>query len=358
MKKYIASALTAVAVFGAASTTFAKSTEEEIAELKARIAELERIVQQQQNNSTVNNKEVSNLDSRVTDLEKSKKNSLADRFTIGGELRWSYWNLYKNPDASNLQIRILPTFKIDDHFAIKARFRGQHNTQNDTRAYSSNTAFRTDWMYLESKFGKLQVNAGKVPLYTNVDRGLVVDSDFSGVQVMFGNVVKAQVNAGHWSQEGNYIGAEVRGNVTENLNAGVGYHYFKQNSSDNKQSIVAGGIGYKFTPDVELFGAVAHNSKADSDKTAYNIELDYKGANRNVKSSWGVYAAYRYAPRSTALAATYNTFGQTTNKKGFEFGASWTPYKGIVTDIAYFHGKYFNNGGNDRTFFARARAYF
>lgn len=358
MKKSIASTLTAAVVLGVASTSFATPTDEEVAELRARIAELERIIQQQQSNSNINSKEVSNLDSRVTDLEKSKKNSLAEKFSIGGELRWSYWNLYKNPDASNLQIRILPVFKIDDHFAIKARFRGQHNTQNDTRAYSSSTAFRTDWMYLESKFGNLQVNAGKVPLYTNVDRGLIVDSDFSGVQVMFGNKAKAQINAGHWSQEGNYIGAEVRGNVTESLNAGVGYHYFKQNSSDVKQSIIAGGIGYKFTPDIELFGAVAHNSKADSDKTAYNIELDYKGANRNVKSSWGVYAAYRYAPRSASLLPTYNTFGQTTNKKGFEIGASWTPYKSIVTDIAYFHGKYFNNGGNDRTFFARARAYF
>ena len=358
MKKSIASALTAAVVFGAASTSFATPTDEEVAELRARIAELERIIQQQQSNSNINSKEVSNLDSRVTDLEKSQKNSLADRFSIGGELRWSYWNRYKNPDASNLQLRIMPNFKIDDHFTVKARFRAQHNTQNDTRAYSSNTAFRTDWFYLESKFDKLQVNAGKTPLYTNADRGLIVDSDFSGVQVMFGNVAKAQINAGHWSQEGNYVGAEVRGNFTESLSAGVGYHYFKQNSSDDKKSIIAGGIGYKFTPSVELFGAVAHNNKADRDKTAYNIELDYKGANRNVKSSWGVYAAYRYAPDTVSLLPTYNTFGQDKNKKGFEFGASWTPYKGLVTDIAYFHGKYFNNGGNDRTFFARARAYF
>ena len=251
-----------------------------------------------------------------------------------------------------MQLRLVPTFKIDDHFTIKARFRGTHNTQNDARVVT-----RMDWAYLEGKFNGVQVNVGKVPLYTNVDRGLFADSDFSGVQVLFGDKNKFGLNLGNFDNYA-YAGAEAQFNTDKALNFGVGYHYSKGNDNKEKVSIITGGVGYKFTPDIELFGAVAHNTEANSDKTAYNIELDYKGAKRNVKSSWGVYAAYRYAPSTASRIPTYSTFTQDANKKGFEIGASWTPYKSIVTDIAYFHGKYFNNGGNDRTFFARARAYF
>ena len=350
MKKSLVSALTAAVVLGTMSTTFATPTDAEVAELRARIAELERIIQQQNNSSR---REVNNLDSRVTDLEKSGKNSLSERFNIGGELRWSYWNRYKNPDASNLQLRLVPTFKIDDHLTIRARFRGTHNTQNDSRVLT-----RMDLAYVDARFGKVQANIGKVPLYTDVDRGLFADTDFTGVQFLTGDRNKFTVNLGNWSDYA-YAGVEARFNTDQDLTFGAGYHYSKQQDVTNKEkvSVITGGIGYKFNPDLELFGAVAHNTEANNDKTAYNVELDYKGANRNVKSSWGVYAAYRYAPSTAARAATYNTFGQDTNKKGFEVGATWTPYKSIVTDLSYFHGKYFG-GGDDRTFFARARAFF
>jgi len=350
MKKSLVSALTAAAVLGTMSTTFATPTDAEVAELRARIAELERIIQQQNN---AGRRDINELDSRVTDLEKSGKNSLSEKFNIGGELRWSYWNRYKNPDASNLQLRLVPTFKIDDHFTIKARFRGTHNTQNDARVVT-----RMDYAYLEGKFDNFQVNAGKVPLFTNVDRGLFADSDFSGVQVTTGDRNKFALNLGNFDNYA-YAGVEAQFNTDQDLTFGAGYHYSKQQDVTNKEkvSVITGGIGYKFNPDLELFGAVAHNTEANNDKTAYNVELDYKGAKRNVKSSWGVYAAYRYAPVSAARKPTYNTFGQDANKKGFEIGASWTPYQSIVTDVSYFHGKYFG-GGDDRTFFARARAFF
>lgn len=354
MNKSLVSALAATLVFGTASTTFATPTDEEVAELRARIAELERIIKEQQNNSA-SNRDVENLDSRVSELEdKSAKPSWMDRFSIGGELRWSYWNRYKNSDASNLQLRILPTFKIDEHFTVRSRFRATHNTQNDSRV-----ATRLDWAYLDSRFGNLQINAGKMPLYTNVDRGLFADSDFTGVQLITGDKTKFTVNLGRWEDYA-YAGAEVL-HTANNFNIGVGYHYSKEQNVDKKEkvSVVTGGVGYKFTPDVELFGAVAHNSKLDKHKTAYNIELDYKGANKAEKGTWGAYVAYRYAPGGVARKPTYNTFGQDTNKKGFEIGFSWTPYKNLVTDLAYFHGKTFDMPKvDDRTLFARARVFF
>ncbi len=354
MKKSIASALTAAIVLGAASTTFATPTDEEVAQLRARVAELERIIREQQSNSNASRRDVNELDSRVTELERTGKNPLLEKFSISGELRYRFWNRYKAPDVSQLQLRLFPTFKIDDHFTVKSRITGSYRMDNDSESNAAMT-----YAYLESKFNKFQLNAGKMPLFTNSDQGLVADDFFSGVQFIFGDKTKVIVNGGHWDSgiiDGNYIGAEVTSNFNDKVDAGIGYHYLKEGGTDNKASIIAGGVGFNIGEDWRLFGAVAHNNKANKDKTAYNIEGSYKGANRNEKGSWGVYAAYRYAPSTVSIVPTYDTFSF-VNKKGFEVGATWTPYKNTLTKLAYFHGKYFG-GGDDRTLFARASIFF
>jgi hypothetical protein len=353
MKKSIASALTAAVVLGIASTTFAAPLDDEVAALKARVAELERIIREQNNSTANNRRDVADLDSRVTDLERTGKDSWVNKFKLNGELRARYWHVKDSPDFSRLEIRLLPTFTIDEHLAVKARFTGTYNNFHD----DNSAAWATNFAYLEAKYNNFQLNAGKLPLFTNVDQGLVADSFFSGAQAIFGGQTKFTVNAGRWSGAGNYIGAEVQRKFNDSFNAGIGYHYFKERGVDNKESIITGGLGYKFNKDFGLFGAVAHNTKAESKKTAYNIEANYKGANRNVKSSWGAYVAYRYAPSTVSLAPTYDTYGRTTGKKGFELGATWTPYKNTLTKIAYFHGKTFSDV-NDRTFFARASVFF
>ena len=360
MKKSVASALTAAVVLGVASTSFATPTDEEVAELRARIAELERIIQEQ-NNAKASNGDVKKLDSRISELEdKSGKPTLLDKFNITGELRYRYWNLRKSPDYSRLELRLFPTFTIDEHFAVKSRVTGQYNNFHD----DNSSAWAMNFAYLEAKYNKFQLNAGKLPFFTNVDQGLVVDDFYSGVQAIMGDKTKVQINAGHWNPghagigKYNYVGAEVSGKFNDNLNAGIGYHYLKEGGTKNKESVIAGGVGYKFNDDFGIFGAVAHNTEADEDKTAYNVEVNYKGANRNEKSSWGAYAAYRYVPSTVGFAPTYDTFSRIAGKKGFEIGATWTPYKNTLTKIAYFHGKRFVSDTNDRTFFARASVFF
>lgn len=361
MKKSIASALTAAVVLGVASTSFAAPVDDEVAALKARVAELERMIkeQQQQNNNNAQKSEVRNLDSRVSELEeKSSQPSLSDKFDITGELRYRFWNLYKRPDVSQLQLRLFPTFKIDEHFAVKSRLTGSYTMNNDTETNAAVT-----YAYLESKFDNFQVNAGKLPLFTNVDQGMVADDFFSGIQIIAGDKVKFALNGGHWDSDSDaltdartYVGAEVTGKFNDKFDAGIGYHYAKIGGTDDKASIIAGGFGFNFAEDWRLFGAVAHNTEADDDETGYNVELNYKGADKKEKSSWGAYAAYRYVPSTVGLAPTYDTF-RITDKKGFEVGATWTPYQNTLTKLAYFHGKRFG-GGDDRTFFARASIFF
>lgn len=366
MKKSIASALTAAIFLSAASTSFAAPTDEEVAALRERVAELERLVREQndrlareQNSAITRQRDVDDLDYRVTELERSSGDSWTDKFKITGEMRYRLWSRHKDSDISQLQLRLFPTFQIDEHLAVKSRITGSYILNDDTSSNATMT-----YAYLEAKYDNFQVNAGKVPLITHADANpnsgsLIADDFFSGVQVLTGDDIKFYVNAGHWSKGigGDYIGAEAVAKINENLNAGIGYHYAKTGGSDNKSSIIAGGAGYKINDDWGIYGAVAHNNKAGRDKTGYNIEGTWKGAKRDEKGTWGAYAAYRYAPSSVAIAPTYDTFGQDTDKKGFEVGATWTPYYNTFTKLAYFHGKDFDHV-NNRVIFARASIFF
>jgi BMFP domain-containing protein YqiC len=362
MKKSIASALTMAVVLGAASTTFAAPADDEVAALKARVADLERVVREQneriireQKNSNANTRrEVENLDYRLTELENADNDSWTDKFNLTGELRYRLWSRHENADVSQLQMRLFPTFNIDEHLAVKSRITGTYRLNDDTRARGND--IEMNFAYLEAKYDNFKVNAGKMPLFTNADQGLLIDDFFSGLQVTTGENVKITVNGGNFKGN-NYIGAEATTKINDKFDAGLGYHYVKTNGSDNKASIITGGVGFNVNEDWKVFGAFAHNTKANSDKTAYNVEGSYKGANKNEKSSWGAYAAYRYVPYSVTSYSTYDTFGQDGGKKGFELGATWTPYQNTLTKLAYFHGKYFG-GGDDRTLFARASIFF
>jgi BMFP domain-containing protein YqiC len=129
MKKSIASALTMAVVLGAASTTFAAHADDEVAALKARVADLERVVREQneriireQKNSNANTRrEVENLDYRLTELENADNDSWTDKFNLTGELRYRLWSRHENADVSQLQMRLFPTFNIDEHLAVKCR---------------------------------------------------------------------------------------------------------------------------------------------------------------------------------------------------------------------------------------------
>ncbi len=351
MKKKILLALTTALVLGTTSQTFAAPIDDEVTELRARLAQLERRIAERDARMEYESERVDDLERDIN--YRNSQSSWADKFNLTGELRYRFWGIKHSPDVSNLQLRLFPTFQIDDHFAVKSRITGSYDMKNDSNATASMT-----YAYLESKFDNFQVNAGKMPLFTNADGGLVADDFFSGLQFITGtDALKFYVNGGHWNKtSADYIGAEAVYDVNDRVNVGAGYHYFKE--SDRKAQIAAAGTNIGLTDTLSLNAAVAHNSKASSHKTAYNVEADYRGAKRDEKGSWGAFAAYRYIGGDVGIAPTYDSFAQVTDKKGFDIGASFTPYNDTLLKLSYFHGKGLTTKENDRTIFARASIFF
>ena len=85
------------------------------------------------------------------------------------------------------------------------------------------------------------------------------------------------------------------------LYGGAAYRHFSSaaftrindDASSDDANLWSVGAGYKFDRNWDLSGAYAKNTEADTDATAHNIQLNYKGAQTANKGSWGAYTAYR-----------------------------------------------------------------
>lgn len=306
--------------------------------------------------------ELDTLGIRVQDLEDH-----SDMVTWTGELLYRYWNDKTDDEderttINNMSLRFFPEAYLNENWTAKARFTAELDLADDT---TSNVALT--YIYADGNYGKFNINLGKMILFSNVDKGLVVDDFFSGGRVTYGDKFKVMVEGGRWNlnnsvlgldDKSSYLGAELLYDDEERFNFGLGYRYFKSKEFANadgygdkdKANIFSVGAGYKFG-DFELAAAYAKNNKADEYNKAYNIELDYAGADPEEVNSWGALVAYRYIGDNAALVTTYDTFGVTSNKKGVEVGLGWTPFKNIVAQVNYFHGKTLANNEKNRTLF-------
>ncbi len=122
--------------------------------------------------------------------------------------------------------------------------------------------------------------------------------------------------------------------------------------------ILALGLGYRFTRNLQLTGAYAHAFGVDAgprlkamnaawesgQKNSYAIQLDYKGAHPGKKGSWGAFVAWRQLGGFSSTG--WNTYKinhvQDSGTRGLELGVSWTPMLGFMTKLHWFHGQNMN----------------
>lgn len=299
---------------------------------------------------------------RLDELEKH-----ADKVKWTGEVRYRYWNdktagQRQGKDNNSLQLRLFPTAEINENWTAKARITATDNMKDDNSGDAALT-----FVYAEGKYDAFTVRLGRMPLVTQADAmvdsgSMIADDFFSGLQLtsQFGDNITGYFNAGRVKKadKADYIGIEGVYDTHDALKLGAAFHYFKNfGANDRKAHILVGGASYQINDDMKVGGSIAHNNKATDHKTAYNVELDYLGANRNDPGSWGAFAAYRYVGSQVGFAPTYDSYGAANNKKGFDIGATYAPYRNTFAKVSYFHGKSFT-GGTDKTWFTRVSLFF
>ena len=312
--------------------------------------------------------ELNNLGVRVANLEKN-----ADMVKWNGEMRYRYYSDrqdgQKKVNKDLLRFRLNPTAEVNSNWAVHARLDADMNMKNDDTSTSTAKLKR---VYAEGKYDNFDIRLGKMGLFSDESEGMTLDDEFSGARVQFGNVLKTTLEAGRWSGIENKTKGTAGYNPAYNDSAanGVAYRHFNSNafgsfgsySKNNKEdnaNIWSAGLGYHFDSNWKLGGAYAQNTEADDFDKAYNVELAYKGAQNENAGTWGAYAAYRYLGENTAFAPTYDTYSNIVNKKGWEVGAEYVPFKNIHTYASYFDGKDLANSDiKTKTLFGRVSFFF
>ena len=346
--------------------------------------------------------ELGNLGVRVSNLERN-----ADNVKWNGQARYRYWSQrYEQKDGSKdkkntdqLNFRLEPSAEVNQNWHVNARIDAWTNPSKDT-----DDTLKIARVWAQGDYKNFQVKLGKLPFYSTETAGMLLDNQFSGAQVTVGNQLKFTAEAGRWDldnainqsaiykaatktksetdktlaygdQTASYQGVALNGTAGK-LYGGAAYRHFESDifnhvneipdsykgykANTDEANIWSVGAGYTFDKNWNLNGAYAKNEKADRFGTAHNIQLNYKGAQKANKGSWGAYTAYRYMGGNVALAPTYETFLNcgVNNVKGWEVGTEYVPFTNVTAAAYYFNGKQLANDRDAELLFGRVNFWF
>ncbi|MCR5439448.1 MAG: putative porin [Selenomonas sp.] len=325
--------------------------------------------------------ELNNLGVRVSNLEKN-----ADKVKWNGEARYTYTSnrneaidgtkTKKNNDE--LLLRLEPTAEINSNWHVKARLDSSADLSKDT-----STEVKLKRIWAQGDYKNFQVKLGKFGVATNYDNSLMLNDQASGAAVTVGNKLKATVFAGRIDLAGDStldtaLGALANNDAAANLQSvALSYKagnlagtaaYYNATSDEFKTAgyaksgkedtfgawEVAGS--YKFGKDVALGGAYIKNEKADYYNKAGMVQLDYKGAQKANKGTWGAYVAYRHIGKYAVIDA--NQDDAQLNSKGWAIGGNYTLFKNTVANVKYFNGEDLNTKKDVSKLFGRVEFFF
>lgn len=325
-------------------------------------------------------KELSNLGVRVKALEDKM-----DNVKWNGEVRYDIHNRdLTNQRDSALELRLEPTARINDNFKAVARVSAGVDEDN------SDMKVHLDRAYVEADYPNLPLDVKLGQVGFEDKSGLVFDDDydsFRGGTLEFGNQFKVAAGGGRWEGR-NVLGGQydVDGTVHDTaslklnndadyqfvgaqydngkLFGGAAFHHLKSSdlysedaafnraNTEGETDIWTANAGYRINDDVTVKAAYAKNEKAEVGEKSKSVEVDYKGAKADQKNSWGLSASYKDLGANT----TFSPSGFGVEKladlgvKGYQIGASYTPWKNIVVDGSYFKGKnVLTDGSEDDT---------
>ena len=339
--------------------------------------------------------ELNNLGVRVSNLERN-----ADNVKWNGQARYRYWSQrYENEkgskdkkNADQMNFRLEPSAEVNNNWHVKARIDAFTDPSKDTDA-----TVKLVRVWAQGDYKNFQVKLGKLPFYSTETAGMLLDNQFSGAQVTFGKQVKFTAEAGRWDLDNAINQSDIYAKATETVSktdktlkysdqtasyqgiglngtagklyGGAAYRHFDSNLFKNvngfkkdadEANIWSVGAGYTFDKNWNLNGGYAKNEKADRFGTAHNIQLNYKGAQKANKGSWGAYTAYRYMGENVAFAPTYETFLNcgVNNVKGWEVGTEYVPFTNVTAAAYYFNGKQLDNNNDAELLFGRVNFWF
>ncbi len=287
--------------------------------------------------------ELNNLGVRVDALEKK-----VDNVTWNGELRLRYDE--KGGDRKNVQtwpamLRLNIKGQVNDDWAVKGRIESTY--QMDEGGDAKNKLKRA---YAEGPLFGATAQLGKAPYIAA--NGVIYDDPMAGAILTWeGDNFDVSIAGGTLEDDSLGFGKgidvaslQVSGDFTDQFGMNAGYYEFRSNESfgNDKNRIWSVGADYNFTDDLR-FDATYAKSNLDSgnwsnkEDTAYAFNLQYKGAKRAEKNTYGLNVGYYQLPDSVSFDPTWDTTEH--DFKGWRLGGDYTIAENIVLNAWYADGE-------------------
>lgn len=260
--------------------------------------------------------------------------------------------------------------KINANWAAKTRIKAKGYLDDD-----KNLDPKIPRVWVEGDYGNLNIRLGKMALLTN-EGGLVWDTDFSGAQVAFGNVLKCNVMGGLISSDKlddgvlaestlqskhvALVGINLQYENYPKLFGGLGYYRVTSNdlkTNSYMNNILSANLGYIFSDKFVVTGSYANNVLADGEKYSWQAAAVYGNyGSYPEKGDWSITGAYRQFGAGVSFAPTAEeTF---EGSRGWVVGVDYAPLKNIGIKLKYFKGKDLDYGTNVKNIWGRAEFFF
>ena len=293
--------------------------------------------------------ELNNLGVRVSNLEKK-----VDNVKFTGEVRYTFQNRIQegqnNEQRTNeMMIRFEPSAQVNDHWTAKTRidyYTDANRNNNVETKWSDQTAgnnnfgghdgnLEVDRIYAEGIYGNTKIDLGKLPYFTNVDKGMIFDSNVTGAQVTFGKEWKGTVTVGSVDLNRDFysLGHMTEGTVKDKYGDNIWY-YDDANHRGTYDAVevyydggkkFTGGIGYhRLSLDQAAKNATSETYTGDhtvvtrpQDGSTYRTQVDgTAGAGIDALNIWDIGVGYKFTPTFSGNAsyAKNTTGGDLDNK--------------------------------------------
>ena len=301
--------------------------------------------------------ELNNLGVRVANLEKK-----SDNVVFPGEVRFRFnQDELKNHDGSKDKthdeqglFRLNVKAQVNDSWTANARL----NSTIENFGDGGSGTTTVNRIFVQGPLFGAQATLGKIPMFS--EQGYIFDDQLTGAQFQWnGDKLTTTLTAGRTSaglvdtmylkddkRSADYQALDLKYALSPQTNMDLTYNHFSasdnfvqqngQLKSDNDIWTIA--FDTQLSKDFKLNGIYAKSSLDVKNDDGYSVELNYKGADKKVVNSYGVWVAYREVPYATT-STDPTWYASQAGSKGYEVGAQYTFATNILGTLAYFDGK-------------------
>ncbi len=322
--------------------------------------------------------ELNSLGVRVSNLERQDDNV---QFFGKIEYKNASYRIGNDPKTNTNEyvFRLNQKAEVNDHWTVNSLLESYGHLDSDS---TPDTQLSQGWA--QGDYDSFSIKLGKFELYPDLQEGILWDTEMSGVEVSFGNLLKVNMMAGRHNmldvQSANKIpmkfqeaghtslrsiaanlqGIELQYDTGANFFGGAGYYHlsgltgiafekgtnvadqeipYTKTGQDDRANLWIINAGYHFTPKAALRANYAKNQNADYENNSWQAVFEYGDyTDASEKGQWGAYIGYKKFGTNVSAHGTWEE-DVLLGTKGFVIGAQYAPVKNVGLLIKYFNGK-------------------